>query len=43
MRQLYLQNAVSHIKPLRDVNDRETDRLVMGGPGFSYYEYLIAI
>jgi hypothetical protein len=24
-------------------NDRETDRLVMGGPGFSYDEYLIAV
>jgi hypothetical protein len=31
MRRLYLQNAVSHVKPLRDVNDRKTDWLVMGG------------
>jgi hypothetical protein len=43
MRQLYLQNAVSQVKALRDVNDRETDQLVMGCPGFSYDEYLIAV
>jgi hypothetical protein len=43
MRRLHLQNAVSHVKPLRDVNNCETDWLVMGGPGFSYDEYLIAV
>jgi hypothetical protein len=43
MRRLYLQNAVSTVKGFREVNDRKTDRLVMGGPGFSYDEYLIAV
>jgi hypothetical protein len=36
MRQLYLQKAVSHVKPLQDVNNPKTDRLVTGAPGFSY-------
>jgi hypothetical protein len=43
MQRLYLQNAVSNVRNLREVNDRETDRLVMGGPGFGYHEYLTAL
>jgi hypothetical protein len=43
MRQLYLQNAFSNVKALREVNDCKKDRLVMGGPGFLYDEYLIAV
>jgi hypothetical protein len=34
---------LTNVKAFRDVNDRETDRLVMGGPGFSYEEYLTAV
>jgi hypothetical protein len=36
MRWLYLKNAISHVKALRDVNHCGMDRHVMGCPGFSY-------
>ena len=42
-RPTYLQNAISPVKALRDVADRETDRLVLGGPPFTYEQYMEAL
>jgi hypothetical protein len=42
-RRTYLQNAISPVKSLRDVADRETDRLVMGGTPFTYEQYMEAL
>jgi hypothetical protein len=36
----YLQTALSNIKVFQDISNRETDRLVMGQPEFSWEEYL---
>ena len=39
----YLQNAVSQVRPLQAVIDRETDRMVLGGEPFGFPEYLSAL
>lgn len=42
-KRLYLQNSVSLVKQLRAVAERETDRVVTGGVGFNYYQYMEAL
>lgn len=39
----YLQNAVSGVRGLQDVLDRECDRITMGEAPFSYEQYLVAL
>jgi len=39
----YLQNAVTGVKGLQDVLDRESDRITMGGTAFNYEQYLSAL
>jgi hypothetical protein len=36
----YLQNAVTGVRGLQDVLDRESDRITMGEPAFNYEQYM---
>ena len=42
-KRMMMQNSVSPIKAFREVNDQETDRMIMGGDAFTYAEYLVSI
>jgi hypothetical protein len=43
MMRTYMQNALSGIKTFQEISDRETDRMIMGGPPFNYKEYMTAV
>jgi hypothetical protein len=43
MMRTYMQNALAGIRAFQEVSDRETDRMIMGGPPFNYEEYMTAV
>ena len=43
MKRTYMQNALSGIRAFQEVTERETDRLILGGTPFTYYEYMTAV
>jgi len=43
MKRQYLQNALSTVKGFQEVSNRETDRIIMGQPPFTWNEYLLAV
>ena len=38
-----MENSLSDVKAFQDVNDREHNRVVMGGQEYSYEEYKMAV
>lgn len=43
MRRTYMQNALSTVHSFQAVTERENDRIIMGGPPFTYDEYMTAV